>query len=717
MHRFRVLAAWLVPALLLVTPAWGAGKRPMTVEDLFRFRRVADPQVSPDGKWVAYTLTTVDLAANKTQTNIWLAATAGGPPRALTTSPKHDRHPRWSPDCRHILFDSDRSGESQLWVIDMSGGEARQLTTIASEAGNGLWSPDGKWIAFVSAVYPEYSSQPYAQSNTLNKKRKEEAEKNPVKARVFTKLFFRHWADWVEDKRQHLFVMTADGGEPRDVTPGDRDAYPTSDTFSVGDDFTFTPDSRFLIYTAPPTQHEAWSTNYDLWRVPITGGESECLTASNKAADATPHFSPDGKWLAYRAQKRPGFESDRWQLMLVETERSGAFKGAPRSLTAEFDGWVMDFCWVGGTEIRGENTLITTEDEIFFTADRAGQVPYFHVTVAGGKVNQGVHRFKRDEGSVGAYGSLSYSPTGWLAYTHAALNSPPEVYVFPYKAAPDSPRNVSQANTQLLAELYVPQPESVTVPGTGGTPMQMWILKPPGFDPKKKWPLAYLVHGGPQGAWEDGWSYRWNPMLWAAQGYVVALPNPRGSTGFGQKYVDEISRDWGGKVFDDLMAGVAYLEKQPYIDRDRMAAAGASFGGYMMNWFEGHTTQFKTLISHCGVYNFESMYGTTDELWFDEWEHGGPPWQREPGPSIKHSPHLYAKNFKTPMLIIQNDRDFRVPVSEGLQLFTTLQRLGVPSKMINFPDEGHWVLKPANSAYWHHEVFAWLKHYVPPGGR
>jgi dipeptidyl aminopeptidase/acylaminoacyl peptidase len=307
-----------------------------------------------------------------------------------------------------------------------------------------------------------------------------------------------------------------------------------------------------------------------------------------------------------------------------------------------------------------------------------------------------------------------------VVFSNAAMVHPPEVFYVDISATAgqrsNEPRNLSQANASLLAELNLPRPESVTVPGAAGTPMQMWLLKPPGFDPKKKWPLVYLVHGGPQGAWEDGWSYRWNPEMWAAQGYVVALPNPRGSTGFGQKYVDEISGDWGGKCYDDLMAGMDYLEKLPYIDKDRMASAGASFGGSMMNWFQGHTTRFKTLITHCGVYNFDSMYALTDELWFDEWEHGGPPWLKRESYE-KHSPHKFAKNFKTPMLIIHNDLDFRVPVSEGLQMFTTLQRLKVPSKMINFPDEGHWVLKPKNSEYWHKEVFAWLAKYAPPGGR
>jgi dipeptidyl aminopeptidase/acylaminoacyl peptidase len=597
-------------------------------------------------------------------------------------------------------------------VFDIGGGEARRLTSISTEASNATWSPDGRAIAFVSAVYPEYSGKPFAESDALNRRRKEEAEKGPVKARVFTKLFFRHWDEWVEDKRQHLFVMPfhdGKGGEPRDVTPGDHDAAPTSDTFSAGDDYAFSPDGTHLVYTAPPVRHEAWSTNYDLWRVPVAGGEPECLTKDNAAADGAPRFSPDGRWLAYRAQKRPGFEADRWQIQVVEVDSGGAFRGKPRCATAAFDGSPESFVW--GPDAAW----------MYFTADQDGRAPLFVVNVKDGKVQKVVDDHSN--------GSLSISRDGkTLAYTKAALTFPAEVYVdMPGKRLAlggEGPagstimleRNLSQANTKLLAELDIPQPESVTVPGAGGTPMQMWILKPPGFDPKKKWPLAFLVHGGPQGAWEDGWSYRWNPALWAAQGYVVALPNPRGSTGFGQKYVDEISGDWGGRCYEDLMAGLAYLEHQPYIDHDRMAAAGASFGGYMMNWFEGHTTKFKTLISHCGVYNFDSMYGVTDELWFDEWEHGGPPWGRRESYD-KFSPHRFAKHFKTPMLIIQNDQDFRVPVAEGLQLFTTLQRLGVPSKMINFPDEGHWVLKPKNSEYWHKEVFAWLAKYAPPGGR
>ena len=691
-----------VALLLIAAPAavFAEGKRPMTIDDLFRFKRVSDPQISPDGRLVVYVVGSVDLGANNSSSTLWLASTENkGEPRQLTNTTKKDRHPRWSPDGKHILFESNRSGDNQLWIIDLIGGEARQLTNISTEAGNGIWSSDGKHIAFVSAVYPEYSEKPFKESDALNKKRKEEIEKSPVKAKVHTKLFYRHWDSYVEDKRQHLFVMSADGSEPKDVTPGDRDAYPTSSTFSTGDNFTFSPDGQYLVFTAVPAKDEAWSTNYEICRVPITGRgkEWESLTKHNEAADSGPVFSPDGKQLAYRAQRRAGFEADKWDILVVKCKEDGTFTGKPINLTEKIDLSAEEVVWVFGGR------------EVLFVADRNGS-----------KIIRTIQSDASEGGAIlpwyGMTNSFSANRDGSkISFAKSSLTAPAEL-VAAFPAHKPDGYTITHANDKLLAELDMPRPESVKVKVEGGE-MQMWLLKPPGFDADKKWPLAYLVHGGPQGAWEDGWNYRWCPQLWAAQGYVVALPNPRGSTGFGQKFVDEISGDWGGKCFDDLMKGVDYLEKLPYIDKERMGAAGASFGGYMMDWFQGNTTRFKTLITHCGVYNFESMYAQTDELWFDEWEHGGPPWGPNRKSYEKHSPHRYAKNFKTPMLIIHNDLDFRVPVSQGQELFTTLQRLHIPSKFINFPDEGHWVLKPKNSEYWHKEVFAWLAKYVPPGGR
>ena len=715
MDRFFFTLLGLI-TILGMTATVATAARPMQVDDLFKFLRVSDAQISPDGFWIAYVVTKVDLDANKSSSNLWLADVAGkNPPKRLTSTDKKDRHPRWSPDGKRILFESSRSGETQLWTIDIRGGEARQITNLATEASGAIWSADGKNIAFVSAVYPEFAKLPFKESDAANKKKMDEIKASPIKAKVFTKLFYRHWDSYVEDKRQHLFVLPFDSNgtegfaEPRDVTPGDRDAFPTSSTFSSGDDFTFSPDGKYLVFSAVPEKDEAWSTNMDLCRVSInnTSDKWENLTKENLAADSAPMFSPDGNYLAYRAQKRPGFEADKWEIMIVETNQEGTFKSKPVSFTGALktDVSVNEFTWAG-------------KDKILFTADHLGKVGLFQILPL-----EDVKAATLIKNQMSGYNSgISASTDGAkIAFLNASMASPPEVFAGNADLRLSKPINISKVNETLLTELELPKPESVTLPGAGDTPTQMWILKPPGFDPSKKWPVAFLVHGGPQGAWEDGWSYRWNPQAWAARGYVVALPNPRGSTGFGQKYVDEISGDWGGKCYEDLMKAADYVEKLPYVDKDRIGSAGASFGGYMMNWFSVKTSRFKCLISHCGVYNFESMYTTTEEIWFDEWEHSGPPWGKGGRESYeKFSPHRFAENlakFKTPMLIIHNDLDFRVPISEGTQIFTALQRQGVPSRFVNFPDEGHWVLKPKNSQFWYKEVFTWLEKYVPPGGR
>ena len=666
--------------------------RPLALADLFKLHRVSDPQISPDGKNVAYVVTDVVFAENRTNSDIWVVPAAGGAPQQLTNSPKHDRHPRWSPDGKWIAFESSRDGEAQVWVMAAAGGEPKKLTTLSTGAAQPMWSPNGKQLVFVSSVFAEFSAQPFKESDRLNQEKADARAKSKVKARLFTQLLYRHWDSWVEDRRQHLFVVPvangAAAGEPRDVTPGENDAVPTSSTFSAGDEFAWSPDGKEIVFTAPPsvTREQAWTTNHDIFSVNLATGLRKNLTEGNQAADGLPRFSLDGKFLAYRAQARAGFEADLWQLWVLDFA-----SGERRSLTAGFDASVGNFAWAPDGKM------------IYFEALDQGSAPLWSVALAGGKPQR--LRVKGVNSDVGV------SPDGrWVTFMHQAMTEPAEVMRLDVGGAmAAAPVRLTRTNADLLSGVTMQEPESVVVSGAGGTPVQMWIVRPPNFDAAKKYPLVFWVHGGPQSAFNDSWSNRWNAQLWAAQGYVIALPNPRGSVGFGQRFTDEISRDWGGKVFDDLMACLGYLERQSFVDPSHMAAAGASFGGYMMSWFQGHTEKFKTLVTHDGVYNFDSMYGTTEEVWFDEWEHGIP-WEQ---PDFnRFSPHIYAAKFKTPNLIIHNELDFRVPIGEGQALFTTLQRKGIPSQLLSFPDEGHWVLKPQNSELWHTAIFDWLGGYL-----
>lgn len=690
MQNSSLLRASVVLAVVLGGPLAAADKRPVEVEDLFRLHRLSDPQISPDGKRVAYVVTDVVKAENRTDADIWVTNADGRDrPTKLTNSPKHDRHPRWSPDGKWIAFESAREGVPQIYVLPTAGGEPKKLTTLSTGASQPIWSPDGKSVAFVSAVYPAFSNKPFAEADRLNRETTEAWEKGKVKARLIENLLYRHWDAWVENKRLHIFVVNvkSDGtaeGEPRDVTPGENDAQPTSSTFAAGDELAFSTNSKELFFTAPPVplREQAWSTNHDIWAARVDTGAKRQIT-TNLAADGHPRPSPNGKWMAYRAQARAGFEADRWEIWLLDLA-----SGEARSLTRQWDYSVDEIAWAA------DSTALWVE------AQDKGSRPLWRVPIDGSEIT-------RVPGP-GSKSEISVSPVGnWAAFTQQSFVRPGEIARIDNIATPA--KVLTQANDELLDNLQLSQPESVIVSGAGGTPVQMYIVKPPGFDPTKKYPLVFWVHGGPQSAFLDAWSTRWNPQVWAAQGYVVSLANPRGSTGFGQKFTDEISQDWGGQVFEDLMACLSHLEKQPYIDTGRMAAAGASFGGYMMNWFEGHTDKFRCLINHDGVYNFDSMYGTTEELWFDEWEHGIP-WEN---PDFnKFSPHRFAAKFSTPMLVIHNDLDFRVPITEGLQVFTVLQRKGIPSKLLMFPDEGHWVLKPQNSELWHKTIFDWLGSYL-----
>jgi dipeptidyl aminopeptidase/acylaminoacyl peptidase len=667
-----------------------AQQRPLELADMFRIQRVSDPALSPDGQWVAYTLTTPDLAANATSTDIWIVPSGGGTARRLTSHPAHDRLPAWSPDGSRIMFASTRSGSQQLWMIHPDGTGEKQLTAISTDASDGVWSPDGKAIAFVSEVFPEFSALPFAESDSLNRMKLEQTASGKVRAKIITRLLYREWNSWRDGKRKHIFIQTIAGGEPRDLTPGDRDAVPFSQTFSAGIDFAFSPDGTEIAFTATPwpVREEAWRTNHDIYSVPVTGGTPRQIT-TNPAADGYPRYSPDGRYLVYRAQSVPDNEAGRWQLMLQERAT-----GTIRSLTSGFDA------------SPGPPVWSTDSRRLFFAAEKEGNEPVYTVSVAGDDV--------RPLFADGVNGDISVVPDGTrLLFTHTTAVRPVELYTMSVDAG--TPKQITNVNDALFSGLAISPPTALWFDGAGGTRIHSWLYTPPGFDSTRRYPFIYLVHGGPQNAWLNAWSYRWNPALWAAQGYVVMTPNPRGSTGFGQKFVDEITGDWGGKVFVDLMKGLDVAEALPYVDRDRKAAAGASFGGYMMNWFQAKAGgRFKTLVTHCGTFNFYNSWGATEEIWFDAWERGGTPWENPDGYE-RFSPHKYLANFSTPNLVIHNELDYRVPLSDGMQLFTTLQRRGIPSKFLYFPDEGHWVLKPANSKLWHTTVFDWLAGYLTPG--
>ncbi len=674
---------------VMVLSALGASaqsKRPMELEDLFRIKRISHPALSPDGKWIVFNVETPDREVNKNLSDLWMVSSGGGAPHQLTSDPVCEKNAAWSPDGKTIAFESNNSGSYQIWLIDADGTHERRFSPTSTESTQPVWSPDGRSIAYVSEVFPEFSDRPFSESDSLNKSRLNELDNGKVKAKVFTHLLYRHWDAWVDGKRKHILIQPVAGGPPRDITPGDNDAVPTSSTFSSGIDFAFSPDGKEIAYTAPPVpiREQAWSTNHDIYIVPVAGGTPKQLT-TNPAADGFPRYSPDGKYIAYRAQSVPGFEADRWQLMLYDRA-----KGSVRSLTETFDRGVRSPLWSPDSK------------RLYFQAEDSAREPIFVVTLKGNDVRKLLDSHTNTDVSLSADGKR-------MCFMQSSLTRPAEVFTLDVDRK--KPGQVTHMNDELFSTITIPEPESIWYEGDGGVRIQAWIFKPPGFEPGKKYPLVYYVHGGPQGAWMDSWGYRWNAVLWAAQGYVLMAPNPRGSTGFGQKFVNEISHDWGGKVFVDLMKGIDYAESLPYVEKDNKAAAGASFGGYMMNWFEAKAGgRFKTLVTHDGVYNFESMYGTTEETWFDEWEHGKP-WEN-PEEFNKYSPSRYAADFRTPDLIIHSEKDFRVPLGEAMQLFTALQRRGIPSKFLYFPDETHFVSKPLNAELWHKTVFEWLGQYL-----
>jgi dipeptidyl aminopeptidase/acylaminoacyl peptidase len=658
-----------------------AGSR-FTVEEMLKLRRVSDPSLSPDGRLVAYVVTDVSLERNSRVNHIWLVPVAGGEPVQIVKSDRGEDTPRWSPDGKRLAFVSTRDGSSQVWVVEMgpngAAGEPKKITSLATEAAGIVWSPDGRWIAFASDIYPACST------NACNEDALKRFEGRASRARVFDHLMFRHWVSWKEGRFSHLLLVQSDGSAaPRDVTPGEADVPP----FSLGGptDYAFSPDSKELAFARKTDPLESISTNSDLFLLDVTTPSAQARKiTTNAAADGGPAYSPDGRYIAYRAQRRPGFEADRWQVMLYD-RKSGEHKSVTPAWDRSADGYV----WSHDSK------------SLFVLAEDQGRGALFTLELAGGP--------PRPLESSGSIGDVLPCPDGQtIVYTRSTIDAPTEI--FRVSARDGVLAQLTHTNPGLAA-FKLRRAESVTYEGAGGTKIQAWVVKPPDFKEGQKYPLLYLVHGGPQSAWNDGWTYRWNAEVFAAAGYVVFMPNPRGSTSFGQQFTDEISGDWAGKVYEDLMKGADFAEALPYVERGKTGAAGASFGGYMMDWFLGHTTRFKAIVTHAGVYNLTSMYGVTEELWFPEWDLKGTPWTN-PELYARLSPHTYAKNFKTPTLVTHGELDFRVPIGEGLQLFTALQRQGVPSRMVYLPDEGHWINKPANSALWYREFLAWMDRWV-----
>ena len=680
MRFIGILAAILLVAI--AAKAQTLPRRAITFNDLISMQRVSDPQISPDGNWIAYTVATPNLEANKIFRDVWIVPVSGGEPHQLTRGGS-DLRPRWSPDGKKIAFLSSRDGTQQVYWIALEGGEATRLTSLTTGADNELWSPDGKWVAFVSRVYPD------CKTDACNAGRDADKEKNKVKARIYEKLLYRHWNEWWDGKRSHLFVISTDGKTMRDLTAGaDYDVPP----FNLGEPeaIAFSPDGQELCFTANPDKDEALSTNGDLFTVPVTGASEPKRITSNPADDWGPVYSPDGKWIAYRAQMHPGYESDRWRLMLHDrrTEKQ-------TNLTEAFDRSVGALAWSADSKT------------IYFQSDEKAQMPIYAVAAAPGESPRAILG--------NSYNSeFDVSKDGRpIVFTRMSLTMPPEV--FASNADGTDIRQLTHHNGALLAQLDLSAAEPFWFEGAEGTQVEGLLVRPPHFDPSKKYPALLLVHGGPQGAWGDDWGYRWNQQVMAAPGYVVVMINPRGSYGYGQKFTEEISKDWGGKVYEDLMKGLdAAIAKYPFIDGSRVAAAGGSYGGYMVNWIATHTGRFKCLISHAGPFDAVSMYGSTEELWFEEWDQGGTPWSN-PELYRRWSPSEYAAalgKYKTPTLVIGGELDFRVPYTQDLEFFTALQRQGVPSKLLLYPDEGHWVLKPQNSELWYKTFLGWLEQYL-----
>ncbi len=672
-------AAIFLLVLLLTLPVW-AQKKAFTIEDLYHLKSVSDAQVSPDGKQVAFVVTEFFLEKGKRNSEIYVMNTDGSNLRKLTENEAADFHPRWSPDGKRLLFVSTRENGAQVWVLPMEGGEPRQLTDIYTGVSNPEWSPDGKKIAFSTRVFPECGAD-----DSCNKDILESMKNGPLQAHMADRLLYRHWTFWKDGRRTHIMLFDVDSEEMIDLTPGDYD----SPSFSLGGatGFAFSPDGKELCYVSNHDANEAETTNKDLWIVSTAGGEAKNITDENEAYDGDPLYSPDGRYIAYKMQKIPRYEADRFRLAIYDRKT-----GEKTVLTEDFDNWVNDFRWAPDSR------------SIYFTADVKGHVPLYRVDIKTKRI-----RLVVDPKTIDYF---AVSPNGkWLFYGRRSVAEPREIWRC--TASGKKQQRLTFFNKEIEDSVDIRPAEEMWIPSVTGKKIHTFIVKPHNFDPNKKYPLILNVHGGPQSQWADAFRGDW--QVYPGAGYVVAFPNPHGSTGYGQEFTAAISKDWGGKVYQDVMCVADSLANLPYVDENRMGAMGWSYGGYMMMWLEGHTDRFKAIVSMMGVYDLPAMYGATEELWFPEWDLGGTPWTSDLYQKWNPANPLYVKNysrFKTPCLVITGERDYRVPYTLSLEFFTALQKFGVPSRLIVYKNDGHWPNYVKSMPFYYNAHLDWFHKYL-----
>ncbi len=672
----------MITALALAL-ALAADPHSFSIHDMLAMDRISDHQVSPDGKWVAYNVRTTDLDANRGRTDIWISAVDGSSARRMTMHEASDTGARWTPDGRALLFLSTRSGSSQVWRLPIDGGEALQISRFPLDVDNFVVFPDGERVIVTMEVYPDLDPKTALDET---KKRDEERAKSKTEARIYESLLFRHWDTWEDGKRSHVFVWKLDGrAAPVDLMPNMDGDSPTK-PFGGAEEIAISPDGREVVFAVGMMLPDsAWTTGIDLYGAPAAGNvPPKNLTMENKAYDTQPVFSPDGRTLAYLAMQHAGYEADRQRIVLMD--RSG---DAKRSLTEAWDRSAAEIVWSADSRT------------IYTSAANVGNQSIFAVDVASKTVTPLVEKGTNQSPRIAG---------DRIVFARDTLLSPVELQSV--KRDGSDMRAVTKLNAEKIAATRMGTYEQFSFPGAKNDTVHGFVLKPADFTAGKKYPVAFLIHGGPQGSFGDHFHYRWNPQAYAGAGYAAVFIDFHGSTGYGQAFTDAIRGDWGGAPYEDLMKGLDFaLSKYDFLDGAKVAALGASYGGYMINWIAGQTDRFRCLVNHDGNLDERMAYFDTEELWFPEWEHGGTPWENPAG-YAKHNPVDHVKNWKTPMLVIHGALDYRVVDTQGMATFTALQRRGIPSKFLHFPDENHWVLKPKNSILWHETVLGWLDRWT-----